>query len=252
MRKPAGHPKEKLARTSNPNTDTSNNYILIQYASMDITKFLVRGVAGLGFVLAGILLVGCQTDSSNQYSFDPLTGNPPPMTPTGGTGSGQAATKPPGVLQVGDEVVVSFNDLVNIVAPVDDQIKNDGTITLIYNEKFEAAGKTVGELQADIRKRYVPAYFVNMTPNVKVQDRFYSVGGEVRSPNRFLWTGSMTVLQAINTAGGFTDFAKKTKVSLTRVSGEQLTINCKTAIDHPELDLPVYPGDKLHVPKRLW
>lgn len=153
---------------------------------------------------------------------------------------------------MGDEVVVSFADLVNPVSPVDDQIKNDGTITLIYNKKFQAAGKTVGELQEDIRSCYVPAYFVNMTPTVKVQDRFYSVGGEVRSPNRYLWTGSMSVLQAINTAGGFTDFANKKNVSLTRVSGEQLMINCRKAIDHPELDLPVYPGDKIHVKKRLW
>lgn len=228
---------------------------------MHITKFLARGIGGLALVFAGILLVGCQSGTSKLYNFDPLSGNPPPA-PTAGTGSGQSSQSSPsaqanenlrsGVLRAGDEVLVSFSDLVNPIPPIDDQIKNDGTITLIYNEKFEAAGKTPGELQAEIRKRYVPAYFVNMTPNVRVQDRFYSVGGEVRSPNRFLWTGSMTVLQAINTAGGFTDFASKTKVGLTRVSGERLTVNCKKALDHPELDLPVYPGDKLNIPKRLW
>lgn len=190
---------------------------------MDITKLLARGFGGLGLIFAGILLVGCQSSPSNSYSFDPLSGNaPPPMT---GASSGQSSPSTPvnenlrsGVLRVGDEVVVSFADLVNPVSPVDDQIKNDGTITLIYNKKFQAAGKTVGELQEDIRSCYVPAYFVNMTPTVKVQDRFYSVGGEVRSPNRYLWTGSMSVLQAINTAGGFTDFANKKNVSLTRVS----------------------------------
>lgn len=216
---------------------------------MDITKFLGRGIAGLGFVFAAILLVGCQTESYNPYGFDPL--NPP--TPVTGTVNSQASSSAQGgLLRVGDEVLVNFADLVNSIPPVDEQIKNDGTITLIYNKKFQAAGKTVGELQADIRKCYVPDFFVNMTPTVKVQDRFYSVGGEVRTPNRFLWTGSMTVLQAINTAGGFTDFANKNKVSLTRVSGEQMTINCKKALDHPELDLPVYPGDKLHIRKRLW
>jgi len=218
---------------------------------MDITKFLARVVAGLGFVFAGILFVGCQTDSPDPYGFDPLKGNAP-QAPIAGSGNNQSPTNGPGVLRVGDEVVVTFADLVNPVPGIDDQIKNDGTITLIYNQKFEAAGKTAGELQADIRKRYVPAYFVNMTPTISVQARFFTVGGEVRTPNRFLWSGSVTVLQAINIAGGFTDFANKKNVSLTRVSGELLTINCKKALDHPELDLPVYPGDKLHVKKRLW
>ena len=29
-------------------------------------------------------------------------------------------------------------------------------------------------------------------------------------------------------------------------------INCKKAMTHPELDLEVYPGDKIIVPRRLW
>ena len=215
---------------------------------MDFTKFFARGVAGLAFVLAGILLVGCQTESSNPYNYDPLSGEPPPAPVRQWVANRWPQAAPvnenlrSGVLRVGDEVIVSFTDLVNPVQPVDDQIKSDGTITLIYNEKFEAAGKTVGELQEEIRKRYVPAYFVNMTPNVKVQDRFYSVGGEVRSPNRFLWTGSMSVLQAVNTAGGFTDFANKKNVSLTRVSGEQLIVNCKRRLTTRNLICRSIPG----------
>ncbi|HZQ47567.1 MAG TPA: SLBB domain-containing protein [Verrucomicrobiae bacterium] len=222
---------------------------------MDFTKLLMRGVARLGFVFAAILLAGCQSDQSGSYSFNPLIESSPPAA-MGGTGNTTAVPGNEGlrsgVLRVGDEVIVNFADLVTPVSPVDDQIKSDGTITLIYNQKFQAAGKSVGELQADIRNRYVPAYFVNMTPTIKVQDRFYSVGGEVKGANRFLWTGNMTVLQAINTAGGFTDFANKKTVSLTRVSNEKLIVNCIKAVDQPELDLPVYPGDKIFVHKRLW
>jgi protein involved in polysaccharide export with SLBB domain len=218
---------------------------------MDIRKIFGRGIIGMGCIFACVLLAGCLTDSPDPYGFDPLKPNSTP--PMAGSGNSQSSTNAPGVLRSGDELIVSFVDLgVNAIAPVDDQIKSDGTITLIYNKTFAAAGKTVGELQTEIRKCYVPAYFVNMTPTVKVQDRFYSVGGEVRTPNRFLWTGSMSVLQAINTAGGFNDFANRKNVSLTRASSEQLTVNCKKAIDQPELDLPVYPGDKIYVHKRLW
>jgi polysaccharide export outer membrane protein len=215
---------------------------------MDIKKLTRGWVCGLG--LAAILLAGCETTESGQYGYDPLGSDPgAAVTGTNGAPTGNVRTA---VLRTGDEVIVNFADLVNPIPPADDTIKDDGTITLIYNEKFQAVGKTIGELQDEIRKRYVPAYFVNMTPTIKVQDRFYSVGGEVRSPNRFLWIGDMTVLQAVNTAGGFTDFASRGSVILTRANGEQVKVNCKKAISKPELDLKVYPGDKIHVSKRLW
>lgn len=217
---------------------------------MDIKKLTRGWVYGLGLVFAAILLAGCETTESGQYGYDPLgSDQAPAATGTNGAPTGPQRT---GVLRIGDEVIVNFADLVNPISPADDTIKDDGTITLIYNKTFHAAGKTIGELQDEIRKRYVPEYFVNMTPTVKVQDRFYSVGGEVRSPNRFLWVGSMTVLEAVNTAGGFTDFANRGSVILTRANGEQVKVNCKKAVSKPELNLPVFPGDKIHVKKRLW
>ena len=60
------------------------------------------------------------------------------------------------------------------------------------------------------------------------------------------------MLKAIASAGGFTDFANKKKVKLTRVDGRTQTVNCVKALDNPSLDLEVYPGDKIHVPRRLW
>jgi hypothetical protein len=31
-----------------------------------------------------------------------------------------------------------------------------------------------------------------------------------------------------------------------------LIMNCNKALDDPKLDLPVYPGDKIVVKRRLW
>ncbi len=135
---------------------------------------------------------------------------------------------------------------------MEDIIKEDGSITLILNQKFQAAGKTIGALQADIRDRYVPQYFKYLTVTIKTQERFYSVGGEVRSPNRQAYTGYMTVLRAIDTAGGFTDFSRKTDVEVTRANGEKYVVNCKKAQNHPELDREIFPGDKIFVHRRLF
>jgi hypothetical protein len=39
---------------------------------------------------------------------------------------------------------------------------------------------------------------------------------------------------------------------LTRFDGRTQTVNCVKALDKPSLDPEVYPGDKIHVPRRIW
>jgi protein involved in polysaccharide export with SLBB domain len=63
--------------------------------------------------------------------------------------------------------------------------------------------------------------------------------------------GEMTVLRAIDTVGGFTDFAKKTRIELRRANGEVHVINWDKARKDPKLDLKVYPNDQIMVPRRF-
>ena len=213
---------------------------------MELMKFFGRGTAGLALVLAGVLLAGCQTDRGNggSYGGDPLKETTAPA-------SGPA--NPSGTLMhVGDEITVSFSDVAQSILPIDDTIKEDGSITLVYNQKFQAAGKTAGVLQEEIRQRYVPQYFKFLTVTVKTQERFYFVGGEVRAPGRQIYTGSMTLLGAIDTAGGFTDFAKRSKVQVTREGGKSFNVDATKALTHPELNVPIFPGDRVFVHKRMW
>jgi polysaccharide export outer membrane protein len=156
------------------------------------------------------------------------------------------------IIRVGDGLTITFQDLVTPIPAVDTVVKEDGTITLIYNKQFVAVGKTRGQLEKDIHDAYVPDYFRYMTPEVTIKDRFFSVGGEVRSPGRQIYTGRMTVLQAITGAGGLTDFANPKKVTITRVDGSQEHENAKAALQKPELDKEVFPGDSVFVPKKLW
>ena len=60
------------------------------------------------------------------------------------------------------------------------------------------------------------------------------------------------MLQAITIAGGFTDFARKSRVRLTRANKKIFYEDCKKALEHPDLDLEIFPGDVVYVPKRLW
>jgi len=158
------------------------------------------------------------------------------------------------ILRVGDTLRITFSDLPIVQLPEEQRIKDDGSITLMQNESFQAAGKTRGSLEKEIRERYVPQYFRNMTVSVsqKNETQFYFVGGEVRAPNRQVFISRTTVLKAIASAGGFTDFARKTKIKLTRVDGRIFIINGKKALVDPRLDLEVFPGDKIDVPRSIW
>jgi hypothetical protein len=155
------------------------------------------------------------------------------------------------VFRVGDMVTVSFADLPPPGWPDwKGRVGDDGKITLPFNVTVVAVGKTPSQLGDDIRKEYVPRYFVRLTSTAKTEDRFYFVGGEVKRPDRFIYLGDMTVLRAIHSASGFTDFAARGKIELRRANGNKQTINWDKALQDPKLDLPLYPGDQIIVPKR--
>jgi len=183
----------------------------------------------------------------------------PTATPTGSPTTGGVPLIDPSstvsVFQKGDAITITFSDLPIPVPIVEDHVKEDGTITLLQNQTFEVAGKTCSELQKEIRARYVPGFFQTMTVTVNKQPGtlFYYVGGEVKAPGRQVYLGpGVTVLRAVKTAGDFTDFAKRSKVELTRADGRKAVINCLKARKDPRLDLPVFPNDSINVPRSVF
>lgn len=157
-----------------------------------------------------------------------------------------------GRLRVGDLLVITFSDLINPIPPFEGRVKDDGKITLTQNQDFVAAGKTVAELEKEIHQRYVPKYFVNLTVTVKAENRFFYVDGQVKRPDRQPYWGEITVLGAIAASNGFTEFAQPKKVKVIRANGKIETVNCIKARENPKLDLPVYPGDRIIVPRKFW
>ncbi|MEI9962810.1 MAG: polysaccharide biosynthesis/export family protein [Limisphaerales bacterium] len=154
--------------------------------------------------------------------------------------------------QIGDTVIVTLSGPPDPIVPHEEPIKEDGTITMPYIGSVQALGKTSGQLQKDIHDLYVPKYYNQLTVTVKSsQDRVYYVGGEVKQPGRQLYVGATTVTKAIQSVGDFTDFASHT-VYLIRANGQRIKINCDKALKNPSLDLPVYPGDQIQVPRRLF
>ncbi len=209
-----------------------------------------------GLVLAGLFLAGCHSGPDKRFAEVPgLTGGQAQRPAAGGAAEVPAQPAPGGtdIIQVGDNLTVTFADLPGQpIPPIDDKVRDDGTIRLIQNLTFKAAGKARGDLEKEIHDTYVPEYYRTMSVQVqqKGNTQFYYVDGEVKRPDRMVYISRLTVLKAIASANGFTDYAHKSAVVLTRVDGRKFTVDCVKAQHNPKLDLEVYPGDKIYVPRK--
>jgi polysaccharide export outer membrane protein len=199
-----------------------------------------------GLLAAGLLAAGCHTSAPRPADAGGSA------APDGGAAGPGVIAKTSDLLRVGDFINVAFLDLPENPPAMDATIKQDGTITLpLLNHPVQAAGKTTGQLEKDIWQFYVPGgYYKRMTVVVKMQGQFYSVKGEVKSPNRYPYATATTVLKAITSAGDFTEFARKRTVKVFRFNGRIETEDCIKALKDPRLDLPVYSGDLINVERR--
>ncbi len=155
-------------------------------------------------------------------------------------------------MQPGEMVKIDFSGPPSPPHPHEENIKDDGTISLIHVGSVKAAGKTPGQLQTEIQQLYVPRFYRYLNVTVKPADRFFIVGGEVKAPSRQLYLGPITVTGAIKASGDFTEYARKNKVRLIRADGTIRIIDTIKAQNNSALDLPVYPGDKIDVPARMF
>jgi polysaccharide export outer membrane protein len=208
-------------------------------------------------VCIGLLQVGCK--SSGIQTADVGSADPGGTQfasvgalPQTNASSPSSVPKDLDLLHIGDVMTIEFSDLPVLVSSREERIKEDGTVTLMENKTFLAAGKTRGQLEREIHDAYVPDYYLKMTVSIRPKDQtqFYYVRGEVKMPARQIYVSRIRLLQAIASAGDFTDFARKRAVLLTRADGRKITINCLKARKDDSLNLEVLPGDIIDVPRR--
>ena len=129
------------------------------------------------------------------------------------------------------------------------QVDDQGLISLPFVGIMQAAGMSAAELAQRIRETYVSRkIYTNVDVSVSVTERYIYVGGEVQRPGRIIWTPDLTVAKAIQSAGGFTLYAKETAVSLIREKAAY-PVDVKLAQRNPAQDPRLFPGDSLQVPR---
>ncbi len=129
------------------------------------------------------------------------------------------------------------------------QIDDQGLISLPYIGTLKAAGASIAELSQLIRETYLKRkIYMSVDVSVSVTERYVYVGGEVQHPGRVVWTPDLTVAKAIQSAGGFSLYAKETAVNLVRDQAAY-AVDVKLAQKDPSRDPRLVPGDSLQVPR---
>jgi len=134
-------------------------------------------------------------------------------------------------------------------------VRPDGKISLPLLDDVQAAGLTAMELAAAIREgltKYINNPQVTVTVT-EINSRRVYLTGEVTRPGAFPLLPNMTVLQALSSGGGFTQFAKiKNIYVLRQENGKQVKhpFNYKGVVEGktPEDNILLQPGDVIVVP----
>jgi protein involved in polysaccharide export with SLBB domain len=151
-------------------------------------------------------------------------------------------------LRPGDSLVVTLQGVPDPSSnPV--QIDDQGLVTLPFIGPVSTSGTTTATLSQRIRETYIAKkIYTTVDVSVAVTERYVYVGGEVIRPGRIIWTPDLTVTKAIQSAGGFTLYAKENRLSLVRDRVAH-PINATLAEKNPAEDPRLMPGDSIQVPK---
>lgn len=123
-------------------------------------------------------------------------------------------------------------------------IDNSGGFTYPYLKKIILAGKTITELEQKITQGLASKVLVDPQVTILlIEYRPFSIGGEVVKPGSYPYEPGLTVIKAINLAGGPTIKGSAKRVELDRVDPVGNKVNNGIILPNTE----VFPGDTITV-----
>jgi polysaccharide export outer membrane protein len=132
-------------------------------------------------------------------------------------------------------------------------VSESGMINMPLIGQVKAAGLRADELQAVLQSRYKsagiythPTFQVIDSSAGKIVEQLVVVGGQVRRPGPVPYNRNLTLYQAIQNAGGATEFGSMKRVKLIR-NGQQKLYDL-TILKF--MQIPLEPDDTIEIPQK--
>ena len=208
----------------------------------------------LFFVFFMLISIGCSTNKASLKEVSSAISN-------------QEISKEIENLKNSQDYLIQAGDLVEIKVYKEDdmdrtlRVSTNGSITFPLIGNIKIAGLTVGQAENSL-ERALRSYL--KTPSVSFLIKEYAnktvyVLGQVKKPSSIaiIPEKTMTLLEAITSAGGFTDIAAMSKVKILRMeNGVQKSIEVDvtqiTKEGNKQYDVPLKPADVVFVPQSLF
>ena len=205
---------------------------------------------------AGVLLIGmCCVMAAQTAPTDKTNGD---SGPAAESDPGQR----PGASQGHDNTyVIGDDDILEISVWKEPElskpitVRPDGKISMPLVGELQAAGKTPLQLEGDIKEKLLK-YITDPEVVVivqKINSENFNIVGMVSRPGSYPLTVTTRVMDAIATAGGLKDFAKKKSIHILRENPNgtesRFTFNYEAFVNgkHPQENIRLQPGDTVVV-----
>jgi protein involved in polysaccharide export with SLBB domain len=165
------------------------------------------------------------------------------------------------------EAQIRANEAIQITisgVPVEEQqqvnntypVSAGGTINLPHIGVISAAGMSPMSLAKRIEAAYkaaeiytTPAVNVIANADARLREKKIHVGGYVRRPGPVMFTEGMTVWQALQAAGGETEFGAVNRLELFSASGKRRVLDLKQDTNK---HIRVRENDSINIPQKNW
>ena len=196
-------------------------------------KILIR----ISALWACALLTGCGMSGSHSPSTSPAA-------------EGQATNT---TMRVGDKITIQLAGVPDEGWIHEFQIPSSGDINVpLLTQAFHAAGTNTSALGTEITDAYKSQkIYTNPVVTVLAEAQYVNIGGDVRGPNNVVWRPDLTLMSAINTCGGFDEYANRRAVRILREK-QVIEVDCVKAAQTPGSDPALYPGDQIWVPRTIF